>query len=95
MMLYLLGILNLLKTIVIILLIYYGFKLFVRFFGPYLIKKAVDKAQKNAQQNYANPNETTVEEGKTVIDKKPKSKSKNTNQSYPSDDEYIDFEEIE
>ncbi len=95
MILYLLGILNLLKTILVILLIYYGFKLFVRFFGPYLIKKAVDKVQKKAQQNYTDPNETTVEEGKTIIDKKPISKSKNTNKSYPSDDEYIDFEEIE
>ncbi|PKH53018.1 DUF4834 domain-containing protein [Tenacibaculum sp. Bg11-29] len=83
---------NFLKTIFIIVLIYYIVKFFVKLFAPYLLKKAVDKVQKKAEQQYKNKQrETTVEEGKTVVDKTPK----NTKQSNNSVGEYVDFEEID
>ncbi|WP_028887763.1 DUF4834 family protein [Tenacibaculum ovolyticum] len=83
---------NFLKTIFIIVLIYYIVKFFVKLFAPYLLKKAVDKVQKKAEQQYKNQQrETTVEEGKTVVDKTPK----NTKQSNNSVGEYVDFEEID
>ncbi|WP_232771636.1 DUF4834 family protein [Tenacibaculum sp. Bg11-29] len=86
------GPMNFLKTIFIIVLIYYIVKFFVKLFAPYLLKKAVDKVQKKAEQQYKNKQrETTVEEGKTVVDKTPK----NTKQSNNSVGEYVDFEEID
>ena len=86
------GPMNFLKTIFIIALIYYIVKFLVKLFAPYLLKKAVDKVQKKAEQQYKNQQrEATVEEGKTVVDKKPN----NTKQSNNSVGEYVDFEEID
>ncbi|CAM1357882.1 conserved hypothetical protein [Tenacibaculum sediminilitoris] len=85
------GPVNFLKTILIILLIYYAVKFLVRLLGPYLIKKAVDKVQKKAGQQYRNQQESNVEVGKTVIDKKPN----NTKESNNSVGEYVDYEEID
>ncbi|WGH75835.1 DUF4834 family protein [Tenacibaculum tangerinum] len=86
------GPVNFIKTILIILLVYYAVKFLVRLFAPYLIKKAVDKVQKKAQQQYNSQQQSPdVEVGKTVIDKKPN----NTKQSNNSVGEYVDYEEID
>lgn len=86
------GPVNFLKTILIILFIYYAVKFLAKLFAPYLIKKAVDKVQKKAAQQYNNQQQTNdVEVGKTVIDKKPSS-SKQSNNSVG---EYVDYEEID
>ena len=85
------GPMSFLRTLLVILLVYYAVKFVVRLFAPYLIKKAVDKVQKKAQQQYNAQRETTVEEGKTVIDKKP-TQNKQSNDSVG---EYVDFEEID
>ncbi|MHC9087133.1 DUF4834 family protein [Tenacibaculum sp. IMCC1] len=86
------GPVNFLKTILIILLVYYVIKFLAKLFGPYLIKKAVDKVQKKAEQQYRNQEQASdVEVGKTVIDKKP-SNSKESNNSVG---EYVDYEEID
>ncbi|MCG7501434.1 DUF4834 family protein [Tenacibaculum sp. Mcav3-52] len=86
------GPVNFLKTILIILLVYYVIKFLAKLFGPYLIKKAVDKVQKKAAQQYRNQQQASdVEVGKTVIDKKP-SNSKESNNSVG---EYVDYEEID
>ncbi|SEC89807.1 protein of unknown function [Tenacibaculum sp. MAR_2009_124] len=85
------GPMNFLRTLLIILLVYYAVKFVVKLFGPYLLKKAVDKVQKKAQREFGNKQDTTVEEGKTVIDKKP-GNAKNSNKDVG---EYVDFEEID
>ncbi|MCF2876144.1 MULTISPECIES: DUF4834 family protein [unclassified Tenacibaculum] len=86
------GPMNFLRTLLIILVAYYAVKFVVRLFAPYLIKKAVDKVQKRAEQQYQNQQQKTdVEEGKTIIDKKPR----NNKQSNDSVGEYVDFEEID
>ena len=86
------GPVNFLKTILIILLVYYAIKFLARLFAPYLIKKAVDKVQKKAEQQYRNQQQASdVEVGKTVIDKKPNT----TKQSNNSVGEYVDYEEID
>ncbi len=84
---------GLLKTIFIILLFYYAFKFLARLFAPFLMKKAAETIQKKAQQQYGGQqhDKTTVPEGETVIDKKPR----NQQQSKNSVGEYVDFEEIE
>lgn len=83
---------GLLKIILTLLLIYYAFKLLMRLLAPFLMKKAVEKMQKKAEQQFGKQQqETTVKEGETVIDKKPS----NTKQSNKDVGEYVDFEEIE
>ena len=85
------GPMNFLRTILIIVLVYYVLKFLVNLFAPYLLKKAVDKVQKKAAQQYNNQQERTVYEGKTVVDKKPQ----DLKQSNNSVGEYVDFEEID
>jgi len=79
------------KTILILLFIYYAFKFFIRLFGPLLMKKAVDKMKKKAEEKFAGTQQPTVKEGETIIDKKPQN-SKKTNDSVG---DYVDFEEID
>jgi len=86
------GPIGFLRTLLILVLIYYVVKFLFKLFAPYLLKKAVDKVQKNAEKQYRNQQrETSVDEGKTVIDKKPE----NSKQSNNSVGEYVDFEEID
>lgn len=83
---------NLIKTLLIIGLVYYAFKFLARLFAPVIIKKAASKMQQRAQQQYSQQQTAQhVKEGETVIDKKPQS-SKNSNNSVG---EYVDFEEID
>ena len=84
------GPVNFLRTVLIIILVFYVLKFLVKLFAPYLLKKAVDKVQQKAQQQY-NQQEPIVDEGKTVVDKKPQS----TKESNNSVGEYVDFEEID
>ncbi|MUU77322.1 DUF4834 family protein [Winogradskyella endarachnes] len=89
---------QLLRTILIILLVYYGFKILSRLFAPLLVRFVAKKAeQKFGQQfgGFQNPNQQRQQarqkEGETVIDKMP-NKNKSSNQKVG---EYIDYEEID
>ncbi len=82
---------GLLRTIAIILLVYYGFKFFAKLFAPYLMKRMVNKMQQKAQNQQRNQQQPNVKEGETVIDRKPQ----NTNQSNNSVGEYVDYEEVD
>ena len=87
------GPMNFLRTIAIILLIYYAFKFLAKLFAPYLMKKMVNKMQEKAQSQYNNQQqykESKVREGETVIDKTPNSSS-----SSKPVGEYVDYEEID
>lgn len=83
-----------LRTILIILLIYYGIKILTRIFAPYMVrymsKKMQDKFEGQFQQQQ-NQDQSKYKEGETVIDKvpqRPKSSDKKVG-------EYVDYEEIE
>jgi hypothetical protein len=83
---------GLLKTIFFIVLFYYAFKYLSRLFAPYLVKKAAETMQKKAEQQYrGKQSASSVREGETIIDKKPR----NQQQSNNSVGEYVDFEEID
>lgn len=83
---------GLLKTIFILLLIYYGLKFLTKLFAPFLVKKAVDTMQKKASKfQNQQQTQTTVKEGETVIDKAPK----NTQEHKKPVGDYVDFEEID
>lgn len=79
-----------LKTILILLIIYYLIKFLMRFVAPFFVKKMVNKVVKNANDKYQQK-EPEVKVGETVIDKKPNS----TQQSTKNVGEYIEFEEID
>jgi hypothetical protein len=83
-----------LRTLLIILLVYYGIKFLSRLFAPYMVRYMSKKmnerfgGQFQQQQNHSGPKH---KEGETVIDKIPKqdtSSNKNVG-------EYIDYEEID
>jgi len=82
---------GLLRTILVILLIYYGFKFLARLFAPYLMKKMVNNMQQKAQNQHRNQQQPDVKVGETIIDKKPNT----NNQSNNSVGEYVDYEEVE
>ena len=81
---------QLLRTILIILLFYYGFKIISRYVLPLFLKRYINKVQNRARQQYQNQQEPNIKEGETVIDKKPQ-----TNQSNNSVGEYVDYEEVD
>lgn len=79
-----------LRTIFIILLIYYGLKVIGKYVAPIILKRAATKFEEQVkkQQQTSAPKEKV---GETIIEKKP-------NQSKSSDSsvgEYVDFEEVD
>lgn len=82
---------GLLRTILIIALIYYGLKILSRLFAPALFKYAAKKAGERFNGGFNQQKaEPTTKEGEISIDKMPNNKSSNKNVG-----EYVDYEEIE
>lgn len=89
---------GLLRTLLIILLIWFGLKILTRLFAPFLLRFVAKKAEKKFGEQFGgfqNQSQQREEqkrrEGETVIDKMP-------NQDRKSNEkvgEYIDYEEIE
>ena len=83
---------GLIKTLLIVLFIYYTFKFFARLLAPFLMKKVADKMQQKAEERFGNyQKKPEVEEGETIIDKKPT----NGQQSNKDVGDYVEFEEID
>ena len=80
-----------LRTILIIMLIYYGIKFLGRLLAPVLLKRFAKKMQDRFQQQYQNPENPPQEEGKVTLEKT------NTSTKTKLDDvgDYVDFEEVE
>ncbi|WP_353777881.1 DUF4834 family protein [Winogradskyella sp. 3972H.M.0a.05] len=89
------SVMGLLRTILIILLIWYGVKILSRLFAPYLARYVVKKAEQRFGQQFGDfqnqANQKQQKEGETVIDKMPN----NTTASNKNVGEYIDYEEID
>lgn len=79
---------GLLRTLFVILLIYYALKIVSRYILPIVLKKAVSKVQKNRDKQYA-PKQDNTKEGETTVDFTPDTTSKTANVG-----EYIEFEEV-
>ena len=86
------GIMNFLLNILIIILIYYGFKFVARIFFPIFFQKMMKNVEKKVreQQGYQEPQNTT-KVGETVVEKKP-TPIKGSNNSIG---EYVDYEEVD
>jgi hypothetical protein len=82
---------GLLRTILVILLIYYGFKMISRYLLPFFLKRFINNVQNRANQQYQNQQKPNVKVGETIIDKKPNTNSQSNN----SVGEYVDYEEVE
>lgn len=85
---------GLLRTILIILLVWYGVKILMRLFAPYLVKYMSRKMQERFGQQFQQQQDSTKnrpEEGETVIDKMPHQQKT----SDKKEGEYIDYEEID
>ena len=80
-----------LRTLLIILIVYYSFRFLARIFAPLLLKKVVGnmqaKAKKHHQQKNQQSENSSTKEGETIIDKNPNSKTQGNN----SVGEYVDF----
>jgi len=84
---------GLVKTILIILLVWYGVKILSRLFAPFLVRYVAKKAEQKFGGAYHRPQnkESKVKEGETSIDKMPRKNAppkKNVG-------EYVDYEEID
>ncbi len=83
---------SILKTVLIILLIYFGFKIFIKWFGPLILKWFLKRIGQKFQQQFSGPTPSkTQKKGKVEIDSDiPKASNSNKKVG-----EYIDFEEID
>ena len=83
---------GILKTILIIMLVYYGLKLIGRYIIPIFFKKMVKNFEKKVkeQQGFQQPVDK-VKEGETTIDKKPLQ----TKESNKNVGEYVDYEDVD
>ncbi|WAC02577.1 DUF4834 family protein [Lacinutrix neustonica] len=86
---------QLLRTILIILVVYYGFKILSRLFGPLFFKYLKKKAQQRFGGQFGGfqnqkPPQKPQNEGEITIDKMPDNKSSNKTVG-----EYVDYEEID
>ncbi|XLS27555.1 DUF4834 family protein [Flavobacteriaceae bacterium M23B6Z8] len=85
---------QLLRTILIIVLVYYALKILTRIFGPTLFRYASKKAEQRFKEQFnkqQQPQNQNVREGEVTIEKKPA----DTPKSNKKVGEYIDFEEID
>ena len=80
------------RTLLIILLVYFGIKILSRLFAPVIFKYVTKKAEKRFGQQFGGfqNNQPPEKEGETTIDKMPKTKSSNKDVG-----EYVDYEEID
>ena len=87
------GLMNFIKTLLIILAIYYALKIIGRYVFPIFMKKMMQNVEKkfNEQQGRSTDQNRNVKEGETVIDKAPNTGAKSNNEV----GEYVDFEDVE
>ncbi len=83
-----------LKTILIVLLVYFGLKFLIRLATPYLMRYISKKAGQQFEQffgNNPNMNAQREKEGSITIDKNPSPNSRSSKKV----GEYVEFEEVD
>jgi hypothetical protein len=78
-----------LKTLLIILLVFFGLKLMARYLGPILLKYVFKKVRKNMEDKF-NSAQPQTQDKETKTSKTFKSKPKESKAG-----EYVDYEEID
>lgn len=86
---------GILRTLLIIVLVYYGFKFIMRLLAPFIMRKAAEKVNQKMNQQFGGQFQQQQQdqgpEGEVVIKKAPKKKSSSTS---ANDGDYVDFEEV-
>ena len=82
---------GLLKTIFFLLIFYYLFKLIGQLLMPFLIKRGFAKMQQRQQQAANSFHQKSKEEGKVTVQV---NKTKTRHNITHTDDEYVDYEEV-
>ncbi len=86
-----LNIVSFFDTILILLLLYYGFRFFLRYFGPRVVEKAAEKIYRDLKsQEDARRRPEPSAAGKVTVERTNR-RDKNFRKS---DGEYVDFEEV-
>jgi hypothetical protein len=88
------SLIQVLRVLLIVLLVYFGLKLLIRWFGPILLSWVLKKIGKKFEQRFSQfdmGREPQQKQGEVSIDKKPKTTRKSKNDV----GEYIDYEEID
>lgn len=80
---------NFIRTLLIIAIIWFGIRLFSRYVMPFLIAKGLKNMQEK-MQNQQRQNDPSRPEGEVTIEK-----NKANKRSSASNEEYVDFEEVE
>ena len=84
---------GLMRTLLILLLIYYGVKILMRIFAPQIFNFLTKKAEKRFNRQFGGfqqPQQPKQKEGEITIDKMPNTKTSNNDVG-----EYVDYEEID
>ncbi|MFT4831019.1 MAG: hypothetical protein ACI815_000658 [Psychroserpens sp.] len=86
---------GLLRTVLIILLVYFFLKILAKWFGPRILRYAAKKMEQHFKEKFGGipkqPAPEEEKEGEVIIDKKDGTSSTSSNKV----GEYIDFEEID
>jgi hypothetical protein len=81
---------NFLKTLFIILIIWYGIKLVTKYVLPRLLNKTMKNVQSRMEGQFRQQERSARTEGEVTIEHNPKNGTSKFNEG-----EYVDFEEVE
>jgi hypothetical protein len=81
---------NFLKTLFIILIIFYGFKLVSKYLFPFFLHRTVKNMQSKMEEQIRQQQRSGKQEGEVTVERNSKNGSARFNEG-----EYIDFEEVE
>jgi len=80
------------RTLVVILIVYYVFKLFNKYILPLILENKIRQMQENNFERNRRQNQTRRNEGDVIINHRAE---KGAGKHTTDDGEYVDFEEIE
>lgn len=84
-------IVNFLRTLIIIAVIYFALRLFTRYVLPLILENKIKDMQQKMQEQQKQQRGTGKQEGEVIIDYD----KKRNNVSNRDEGEYVDFEEVE
>ena len=84
-------IVNFLRTLIIIVIIYYAIKLFTRYVLPLILENKIKDMQQKMQEQQKQQRRTGKQDGEVTIEYD----QKRNNSRNRDDGEYVDFEEVE
>ena len=81
---------NFLRTIFVILIIWYGIKLFTKYVVPKMLHRTVKNMQSKMEEQFRHQQRPFRQEGEVTVEKNP-----NQNRNTSPKGEYVDFEEVD